>query len=64
MWEERRTPVQPQLVAKQFKLAVSRSRGQMGRICGKYGKAHEGVCRSGSRCHKRGKESHIASECR
>lgn len=35
----------------------------MGRACGMFGKAHEGVCQSTSRCHICGMEGHIARNC-
>ena len=62
--EQRKASSQSQPAPKWSKTVDSRLGDQSSRACGKCGKGHIGVCRSGGACHKCGKERHYARDCR
>ena len=62
--EQRLAPTQSQLTPERSKTSDSRSVGQLGCTCGKCGKVHSVVFRSGNGCHECGKWVHLARDYR
>ena len=61
--EQRQASVQSQPAPKRSKTVDSRLGDQSSRTCGKCGKGHTGVCRSGGACRKCRREGHYARDC-